>query len=111
MDTMNKLGVDKVDIIVMNGRMASYRTTVIIVSIKSLSYKIKIFVIAERYLDGTKTRVLDYGAGDFVLEPISVNSVVEKVNMLLIESVTDGSGSSSNISNRSSGLASYSIFQ
>jgi DNA-binding response OmpR family regulator len=73
--------------------MASDRTTMIIVSIKSLSHKIKIFVIAERYWDETKTRVLDYGASEFVLKPISVNSVVEKVNMLLIESVTDGSSS------------------
>ena len=77
----------------MNDRMASDRTTMIIVSIKSLSHKVKIFVIAERYWDETKTRVLDYGAIEFVLKPISVNSVVEKVNMLLIESVTDGSSS------------------
>jgi hypothetical protein len=48
--------------------MASDRTTMIIVSIKSLSHKIKIFVISERYWDETKTRVLDYGAGEFVLE-------------------------------------------
>jgi DNA-binding response OmpR family regulator len=91
-DCINRIktiGVDKVDVVVMDGQMASDRTAMIIVNIKKLSPNIKIFVVAERYLDETKTRILDYGANEFVLKPISLNSVVEKVSMLLLETATD----------------------
>lgn len=84
-DTLKNIGVDKVDVIVMDGHMASDRTSMAILGIKRMNRNIKIFVIAERYLDETKTRVLDYGANEFALKPISLNTVVEKVNMLLLE--------------------------
>lgn len=48
------------------------------------------FVIADRYLEESKTRILDYGADEFVLKPISINSAVEKVNVLLLEGATNG---------------------
>jgi DNA-binding response OmpR family regulator len=61
----------------------------LITNIKKISNgRIKVFVIAERYLGETKARVLDYGANEFVLKPISLNSIVEKVNMLLLENAT-----------------------
>jgi DNA-binding response OmpR family regulator len=88
-EIIKKIGVDNVDVAVMNGRMASDRSTMMIVNIKKLSKDIKIFVVAERYLDETKTRVLDYGANEFVLKPISIQSIVEKVNTLLLETVTN----------------------
>ena len=88
----------------MNGRMASDRMAMVIVNIRNLNRKIKIFVIAERYLNETKTRVLDYGASGFVLKPISINSVVEKVNMLLVQSAMNSSGISS-MPKTSGGLA------
>jgi DNA-binding response OmpR family regulator len=83
-----EVGVDKVDIVCMDGKLAADRAAMLIVKIKRVSNgRIKVFVIAERYLDETKTRVLDYGADEFVFKPISLTSIVEKVNTLLVESV------------------------
>jgi DNA-binding response OmpR family regulator len=89
-EQIKTIGVNKVDVVAMDGRLASDRASMLIVNIKKLSQNIKIFVIAERHLDEVKTRVLDYGANEFVLKPISTNSVIEKVNSLLLETATDG---------------------
>jgi DNA-binding response OmpR family regulator len=98
-EQIKTIGVNKVDVVAMDGRLASDRASMLIVNIKKLSQNIKIFVIAERHLDEVKTRVLDYGANEFVLKPISTNSVIEKVNSLLLETATDG------MPRRSGGLA------
>lgn len=98
-DKIKQIEVDRVDIVSMDGRIASDRATMLIVNVKKLGRNIKIFVIAERYLEESKTRVLDYGADEFVLKPISLSSVIEKVNMLLLENATDGTP------RRSGGLA------
>ena len=99
LEQIKKVGKDRVDVVAMDGRLASDRATMLIINIKKLSQNIKIFVIAERHLDEVKTRVLDYGANEFVLKPISINSVIEKVNTLLLETATDG------MPRRSGGLA------
>lgn len=99
-DKIKEVGAEKVDVICMNGSIASDRSAMLIVNIKRLNRNIKIFVIAERYLEEVKTRILDYGADEFVLKPISLNSAIEKVNMLLLEGATDGTPQ------RSGGLAS-----
>ena len=99
LEQIKKIGINKVDIVAMDGRLASDRAAMLIVNIKKLSQNIKIFVVAERYLDEVKTRVLDYGANEFVLKPISTNSIIEKVNSLLLETAADG------MPRRSGGLA------
>jgi DNA-binding response OmpR family regulator len=87
-DRVKEIGKDKVDVVCMDGKLASDRGTMLIVNIKKINPKIKIFVVADRYIEHTKIRVLDYGANEFVLKPISLNSIVEKVNMLLLEATT-----------------------
>jgi DNA-binding response OmpR family regulator len=74
------------DAIVMNGRIASDRGKMLIVNIKNINRKVKIFVLAERFEEESKTRVLDYGADEFTTKPLSINTLIEKVNMLLIAS-------------------------
>ena len=49
-------------------------------------------VVAE-HLDDTKTRMLNYGADEFVLKPVTFDTVVEKAKELIIEGRT-GSESS-----------------
>lgn len=77
--------------------VASNRTAMLIVNIKRLNSKIKVFVIADRYLEETKTRILDYGADEFVLKPISIHSVIEKVNLLLLEAATNSTSKKSGL--------------
>lgn len=82
-DKVKELG-DMLDAIVINGRLASDRGKMLIVNIRNINRKVKIFVLAERYEEEHKTRVLDYGADEFTIKPLSITSLVEKVNMLLL---------------------------
>lgn len=82
---IKELGAERVDVVCMDGRTASDRGKMLIVNIKQLNRNIKILVVAERYLDESKTRVLDYGANEFVLKPVTFDTVVEKAKMLIIE--------------------------
>jgi DNA-binding response OmpR family regulator len=75
----------KLDAIVIDGRLASDRGKMLIVNIRSMDRKAKIFVLAERFEVQNKTRVLDYGADEFTIKPLSINTLVSKVNMLLLQ--------------------------
>jgi DNA-binding response OmpR family regulator len=61
----------------------------LIVNIKRINRNIKIFVVAERN-EENKTRVLDYCASKFVLKPLSLERMVEKVNTILAEEALKG---------------------
>lgn len=73
---------NKVDVVLMNGRIASVRGAMLIVNIKKLNPKIKIFALADN--ENNKTRVLDYGADEFAVKPISPTTTVEKATALLM---------------------------
>jgi hypothetical protein len=60
------------------------------VNIKRINRNIKIFVVAERNEEENKTRVLDYCGSEFVLKPLSLETMVEKVNKILAEEVLKG---------------------
>ena len=71
----------KVDVISIDGRIAADRGAMLIVKIKRINPDIKIYVVAEDESD--KTRVLDYGADEFMTKPIGIETVVYKMMMLL----------------------------
>lgn len=73
----------KVDVVFMNGAIAADRGPMLIVNIRKVSHEIRIFALAEN--ENNKTRVLDYGADEFAIKPISPTTVVEKVSMLLMK--------------------------
>lgn len=73
----------KVDVIFVNGAIAADRGPMLIVNIRKSSLEIKIFALAEN--ENNKTRVLDYGADEFAIKPISPTTIVEKVSMLLMK--------------------------
>lgn len=81
-DTLKELEF-KVDVVLINGTIAADRGPMLIVNIKKSNLKIKIFALAEDEND--KTRVLDYGADEFSVKPISPTTVVEKVGRLLMK--------------------------
>lgn len=74
---------NKVDVILINGTIAADRGPMLIVNIRKLNLDVKIFALAEN--ENNKTRVLDYGADEFAIKPISPTTVVEKVSMLLMK--------------------------
>jgi len=74
---------NRVDIILINGSIAADRGPLLIVNIRKLNLDVKIFALAEN--ENSKTRVLDYGADEFAVKPISPTTVVEKISMLLMK--------------------------
>ena len=72
----------KVNVLILNGKIAAERGTMVIVKAKRINPDIKILAIAED--ENEKTRVLDYGADGFTTKPISVETIVNKISALLV---------------------------
>lgn len=68
----------------VDGKIAADSGAVLIIN-----SNIKIVVLAEEQTD--KTRVLDYGAEEFISKPISAESIIDKVNTLLLKKKTGSS--------------------
>ena len=71
----------KVDVIFVNGKIAEDRGAMLIVKIKRINSDIKVCVVAED--ETAKTRVLDYGADEFMTKPIGIETIVYKMMMFL----------------------------
>ena len=72
-----------VDVIFVDGKIATDRAAMLIVNVKRINSKIPIVVLAED--ETNKTRVLEYGADDFATKPVSADTVVAKVNNVLLK--------------------------
>jgi DNA-binding response OmpR family regulator len=70
-----------IDAVILSGKMAMERGGVIISKIKQGNDNIRILTIAED--DGDKAKLLGLGSDDFGHKPLSGESVVDKVLMLL----------------------------
>jgi DNA-binding NtrC family response regulator len=71
----------KVDVVVTTSKIAVDRESMLIANIKKMDYNIKILVIGDENSD--KTLILDYGADEFTLKPLSPENTADKVLMLL----------------------------
>ena len=69
----------------MNGKIASDRSVKLILNIKRLNKNVKVFVLADKGLSEDKVRMMDYGADEFAVKPMSMESLINKVNMKLHE--------------------------
>lgn len=69
--------VNEVDSMLIDGKIAADRGAMIIVKSKTKKPSLKIIVVANN--DGAKTRVLDYGADDFILKPVSAEVLTNRV--------------------------------
>lgn len=74
---------NRVDVIVMNGKTAADRGAMLIIKIKRMNSDIKIFAIADDEND--KTRVLEYGAEEFAVKPISAETIVDKIANIFLK--------------------------
>jgi DNA-binding response OmpR family regulator len=62
----------------VNGTIASDRSVMLILNIKRVNKNVKVFVLADRNLSEEKTRIMDYGADEFAVKPLSMKSRVIK---------------------------------
>jgi DNA-binding response OmpR family regulator len=83
-DKLAELG-DIIDAITVDGKIAVDRSVRLILNVKRLNKNVKVFVLADRGLSEDKTRIMDYGADEFAVKPISMESLINKVNMKLLE--------------------------
>jgi DNA-binding response OmpR family regulator len=71
----------KVDVLVVCSEIALDRNAMLIINIKKMQLNTKVLVIGEENSD--KTRILDYGADEFALKPMSPENTADKILMLL----------------------------
>jgi len=83
-DKLAELG-DTIDAITVNGTIASDGSAVLILNAKRMNRNVKVFVLASRGLSENKTRIMDYGADEFTVKPLSMESLINKVNFQLLE--------------------------
>lgn len=89
-DKLAELG-DTIDAITVNGKIASDRSAMLILNVKRVNKNVKVFVLADRNLSEEKTRIMDYGADEFAVKPLSMESLINKVNLTLLEAAKSGS--------------------
>ena len=86
-DKLAELG-DTIDAITVNGKIASDRSTMLILNAKRMNRNVKVFVLADKGLSENKTRMMDYGTDEFAVKPLSMESLINKVNIELLEAAT-----------------------
>lgn len=79
--------INTVDSMLIDGKIAAERGAMLIVKSKTKKPSIKIVVVASS--DGAKTRVLDYGADDFMLKPVSAEVLTNRVITQLAKKITN----------------------
>ncbi len=89
-DKLTELG-DIIDAITVNGKIAADRSLMLILSARRMNKNVKIFVLADRNLSEEKTRIMDYGADEFAVKPLSMESLINKVNLTLLEAAKSAS--------------------
>jgi DNA-binding response OmpR family regulator len=83
-DKLAELG-DAVDVITVGGKIAADRSAMLILNVRRRNKNVKVFVLADRNLSEHKTRIMDYGADEFAVKPLSMESLINKVNVHLLE--------------------------
>ena len=89
-DKLAELG-DTIDAITVDGKIASDRSVMLIVNVRRINKNVKVFVLADRSLSEEKTRIMDYGADEFAVKPLSMESLTKKVNLTLLEAAKSAS--------------------
>ena len=71
----------KADVVYMNGKIAEDKGAMLISKVKQIDFNIKILVVAND--ESAKNLILQYGADDFIIKPVSVGTIFSKASMLL----------------------------
>jgi DNA-binding response OmpR family regulator len=89
-DKLAELG-DTIYAITVDGKIASDRSAMLILNVKRMNKNVKVFVLADRSLSEEKTRIMDYGADEFAVKPLSMESLTKKINLTLLEAAKSAS--------------------
>src|ERR687889_2891499 len=92
-DKLGELG-NTVDAITVDGKIASDRSVMLILNVRRMNKNVKVFVLADKGLSEDKVRMMDYGADEFAVKPLSMESLINKVNMKLLEAAKESVSSS-----------------
>lgn len=71
----------EVDVVIVSAEIALDGNAMLIVNVKRNNLDTKVLAIGDESSD--KTRIIDYGADEFALKPLSPENVADKVLMLL----------------------------
>lgn len=74
------------DIVLVDGKISADGAAMLIIKVKRVNSNIKPIVLAEDLLqdETDKTRVLEYGADEFTVKPVSAESIIDKVYSSLL---------------------------
>ncbi len=85
---ISELGDEKIHVAIISQKIALDGRSMLITNLKRSNIDTKILVIADE--DSDKTKILDYGADEFTLKPISPENVADKLFMLITrEAISD----------------------
>ena len=73
---------NQVDVVYINGIIAADEGAMLIYKIKQIDLNIKILVLAND--DSARNIILEYGADDFLIKPVSAETILGKISMLLL---------------------------
>jgi len=73
---------NQVDVVYINGIIAADEGAMLISKIKQIDLNIKILVVAND--DSARNIILEYGADDFLIKPVSIETILSKISMLLL---------------------------
>lgn len=85
MSKINELKDRNMHVVIVSQQVALDDRAMLIVKVKRTNIDTKVLVIADE--DNEKTKILDYGADEFTLKPISPENVADKLFMLLTREV------------------------
>lgn len=81
MSKINELKDRNMHVVIVSQQLALDNRAMLIINVKRTNIDTKVLVIADE--DNEKTKILDYGADEFTLKPISPENVADKLFMLL----------------------------
>ena len=73
---------NQADVVYINGIIAADEGAMLISKIKQIDLNIKILVVAND--DSARNIILEYGADDFLIKPVSAETILGKISMLLL---------------------------
>ena len=73
---------NQVDVVYINGTIAADKGAMLISKIKQIDLNIKILVVAND--DSARNIILEYGEDDFLIKPVSAETILGKISMLLL---------------------------
>jgi two-component system, OmpR family, response regulator ArlR len=80
-ELLEQLTSKNIDSVLLDGKIAEDRGAMVVSRIKQTNSDTKILVVAND--DGPKNIILEYGADDFIIKPVSGETILSKINMLI----------------------------